>query len=80
MKVAFRSMSVMNDEQVAVIFELKPLSKGDGNALMLTVTVAVEMPAADVVVGVGVGEVWSRRGRSSVAGMPESNGLCGRGD
>jgi len=78
--VAFASMLFMNDEQVAVMFPLNPLSKGVGNGLMLTVDGAVDMPTTDVVV-VGVDEVCfavaeaepkgsSRRRRSSATGIP----------
>lgn len=52
MNSAFASISFMNDEQVADKFELNPLSKGVGNALMLP-DVAVAMPAAADVVVVG---------------------------
>jgi len=55
LNAAFASISFINDEQVVVIFELNPLSKGVGTELMLA-DVAVAMPAAADVVVVGEDE------------------------
>lgn len=54
LNVAFASIAFMKLEQVAVILELNPLSKGVGNGLMLPADVAVVMALADVDVGASV--------------------------